>query len=71
LVGKKRVATFERTLESTTSGKKRPNSSCNESCLVCCEEKKKKDDSRKYRRYLRDMSMANEVPRESDEWDAM
>jgi hypothetical protein len=39
--------------------------------MVCCEEKKKKDDSRKYRRYLRDMSMANEVPRESDEWDAM
>jgi hypothetical protein len=63
LVDRKRVATFQRTLESTTRGKKRPIFSSDGKLYGAVKKKKKNVDSRKYRR--------NKVPKEREEWDAM
>jgi hypothetical protein len=71
LVDRKRVHFFQKTLESTTRGKKRPNSFSDGTLYGSVRKIKKKDNSRKYARYRLDMSLANKVPKDCDEWDAM
>ena len=71
LVERKRVQTFQKTLESTSRGMKRPNSFSDGTQHGAVKKLKKKDSSRKYKRYLHDMSMADQVPKGRHEWDAM
>ena len=71
LSDRKRASTFIKTLESTTRGKKRPKSFSDGKLYGSVKKKNKRETSKKYRRYLHDMSMANKVPKERNEWDAM
>ena len=71
LMDRKRVQTFQKTLESTSRGKKRPNSFSDGTQHGAVRKLKKTDSSRKYKRYFHDMSMANKVPKGRHEWDAM
>ena len=57
LVDRKRVQTFQKTLESTSRGKKRPNSFSDGTLHGAVRKLKKKDSSRKYKRYFRELSV--------------
>ena len=71
LVDRKRVQTFQKTLESASRGMKRPNSFSDGTQHGAVRKLKKTDNSRKYKRYFHDMSMANKVPKGRHESDAM